>query len=131
MPLIKLVVRPSAPRTRGECIDGPRPCPFVHCRYHLATKVLEGSRQLKVRFIPRGEDTCALDVADRGRHTLEDVGALLGVTRERARQIEVSALLKLRGQLAQSAGSLAAALDAFFPEDRNGDDDATILGDGA
>src|SRR5690606_3867534 len=23
------------PRTRAECVDGPRPCPFVSCRHHL------------------------------------------------------------------------------------------------
>ena len=23
------------PRTRAECIDGPRPCPHSSCRYHL------------------------------------------------------------------------------------------------
>jgi hypothetical protein len=33
-------------------------------------------------------DTCALDVADRGGITLEQTGAILGVTRERVRQLE-------------------------------------------
>ena len=23
------------PRLRSECADGPRPCPFVSCKYHL------------------------------------------------------------------------------------------------
>lgn len=41
-------------------------------------------------------DTCALDVADRGAIVLDDVGALLGVTRERARQIESAAKEKIR-----------------------------------
>jgi hypothetical protein len=27
------------PRTRGDCIDGPRPCPFAGCRWHLGLRV--------------------------------------------------------------------------------------------
>jgi len=23
------------PRTRAECVDGPRPCPYVSCQHHL------------------------------------------------------------------------------------------------
>ena len=40
-------------------------------------------------------ETCALDVADRGGTTLEDVGAIMNLTRERIRQVEVRALAKL------------------------------------
>ena len=40
-------------------------------------------------------DSCALDVADRGGTTLEDVGAIMNLTRERIRQVEVRALAKL------------------------------------
>lgn len=118
MPFVKLVVVPEMPRTRGDCVDGPRPCAFVHCRHHLASKVLPASRRLKVRALARGQDSCALDVADRGPHTLKEVGELLGVTRERVRQVEIGALVKLRGELAEIAGSDSAAHDAFFPDDR-------------
>ncbi|MFH2010317.1 MAG: hypothetical protein ABI333_27210, partial [bacterium] len=27
------------PTTRGECRQGPRPCPFVGCRHHLYLEV--------------------------------------------------------------------------------------------
>jgi DNA-directed RNA polymerase sigma subunit (sigma70/sigma32) len=40
-------------------------------------------------------DTCALDVADRGGTTLEEVGLHMNLTRERIRQIEEVALDKL------------------------------------
>ena len=39
--------------------------------------------------------SCALDIADHGGMRLEDVGELMNVTRERARQIEIQALAKL------------------------------------
>jgi DNA-directed RNA polymerase sigma subunit (sigma70/sigma32) len=32
--------------------------------------------------------SCSLDVADAGPHTLEEVSILLGITRERVRQLE-------------------------------------------
>ena len=41
-------------------------------------------------------ETCALDVADRGGITLEEVGEILNLTRERIRQVEVKGLQKLR-----------------------------------
>jgi hypothetical protein len=30
---------PDRPRTRADCIDGPRPCPWYGCRYHLGIKI--------------------------------------------------------------------------------------------
>jgi hypothetical protein len=44
-------------------------------------------------------ETCSLDVADRGPHTLEEIARLYGVTRERIRQIEEKALERLRKRL--------------------------------
>lgn len=45
-----------------------------------------------------GKPTCALDVADEGElKTLEEVGSILGVTRERIRQLEAKGLRKLSG----------------------------------
>ncbi|MCC7111452.1 MAG: hypothetical protein IT382_19310, partial [Deltaproteobacteria bacterium] len=41
-------------------------------------------------------ESCALDIAERGGMSLEELGALLNVTRERARQIELAAIGKLK-----------------------------------
>jgi hypothetical protein len=87
------------PRLREDCIDGPRPCPFVACKHHLFIDVSPRTGAIKLNF-PDLEvwdmgESCALDVADRGGTTLEDVGAIMNLTRERIRQVEVKALAKL------------------------------------
>lgn len=87
------------PRTRGDCIDMPRPCPFVGCAHHLYLDVNEDGA-IKLNF-PNKEpweltETCALDVADRGGETLIEVGRMLNVSRERIRQIEERQLRRLK-----------------------------------
>jgi hypothetical protein len=87
------------PRNRAECAEGPRPCPFVSCKHHLFIDVSPRTGAIKLNF-PDIEvwdlgESCALDVADRGGTTLEDVGAIMNLTRERIRQVEVKALAKL------------------------------------
>lgn len=86
------------PRTRGDCQDGPRPCPWVSCRHHLYADTLP-SGNLKLNFPDKEpwelEHTCSLDIADDGGTSLEQVGVALNLVRERVRQIEVIALVKL------------------------------------
>ncbi len=87
------------PRTRAECAGGPRPCPFVSCKHHLFVDVSARTGAIKLNFpdldVWEMNESCALDVADRGGTTLEDVGAIMNLTRERIRQVEVKALAKL------------------------------------
>lgn len=92
------------PRTRSECVDGPRPCPWVSCRYNLLVDVKDNGAIKEnlgpvenIDFEALG-DTCALDVADRGGDTLEAVGDMLGMTHERIRQLETRALAALKAQ---------------------------------
>jgi len=77
-------------------LDGPRPCPHRDCRQHLQRQDRNLSRGPKKKYGPGDEETCALDVAAQGGETLEGVAKLLGLTRERIRQIEVHAIQKLR-----------------------------------
>lgn len=88
------------PKTRAECANGPRPCPWVSCKHHLALDVNAETGSIKLNFPDREvweiSNTCALDVAEGGTHTLEQIGSLLNVTRERLRQVESSGLSKLR-----------------------------------
>jgi len=84
----------------------------VSCRYHLAhgrlpsphrraghareqaaaTRLLDALEERALQIIDTGAESCALDVADRGEHTLEEVAMALGTSKERARQDEVDAL---------------------------------------
>jgi hypothetical protein len=81
------------PRIREECQKDPgRPCPWVRCKAHLYLDVNEESGAIKLNFphleVWEMRETCSNDVADRGEHTLEQVGTLINLTRERVRQIE-------------------------------------------
>ncbi|MET0343511.1 MAG: sigma factor-like helix-turn-helix DNA-binding protein [Polyangiales bacterium] len=89
------------PETRGECADMERPCPFVSCKYHLYIDVHPVRGSIKINFpdieVWEMTDTCALDIADRGGITLEEVGEIMNLTRERVRQVETQGLAKLQG----------------------------------
>lgn len=98
----------TRPVTRGDCANGPRPCPRVWCRMHLGVEPTSGGgvrysypdHPLGIR--PRDDDhrlegeSCAQDVADRGGSTLEEIGFHMNLTRERVRQIEVLAMEKFK-----------------------------------
>lgn len=127
------------PKTRGDCLPGgcneARPCPFVSCRHHLYLSVKE-TGSITLHHGPNVEpwelaETCALDVAERGRPnpdhgispdlghaTLEEVGAFVGITRERVRQIVEGGLAKIMEGV-DTATALAALDNAA---ERDGDE---------
>ncbi len=88
------------PGHRSQCASGLRPCPYASCKHHLYLDVNPETGSIKLNFpdlaIWEMAETCALDVADRGGITLEEVGEILNLTRERIRQVEVKGLQKLR-----------------------------------
>jgi hypothetical protein len=88
------------PRKRAECVNGPRPCLFVSCKHNLYLDVNPETGSIKLNFPDKEiwelEHTCALDVAEKGGITLEEVGAIMNLTRERIRQVETRGLAKLR-----------------------------------
>ena len=93
-------IEASRPKSRADCGNGPRPCPYVSCKFNLYVDVNPRTGSVKMNF-PDKElwelaDTCALDVADRGGITLEEVGVIMNLTRERVRQLETRGLIKLR-----------------------------------
>lgn len=60
----------------------------------------------------RAPTGCTLDVAAEGPHTLPEVADVLGVCKERVRQLEVVALRKARRSAERMGLSLAALLPA-------------------
>jgi hypothetical protein len=109
--LSELLVYPDEverPKERHECGQMHRPCPFVSCSHHLSLDVNPETGAIKLNF-PHLEvwemaETCSLDVADRGGITLEEVGAILNLTRERIRQVEVRGLAKIKDHTGDELG---------------------------
>ena len=102
------VVEYERPQQRSDCRDAKRPCLYVACRYHLFLDVNPTTGSIKINFpglsVWQLKHTCALDVAERGGSTLEEVGDIMNLTRERIRQVEASGLGKLRtGEASMSA----------------------------
>jgi len=104
------LVHYERPVLRAECRCAVRPCPYVSCKHHLFLDVNPETGSIKLNF-PHLEvwemgESCALDVAERGGITLEEVGEIMNLTRERIRQVEVRGLLKLK---------VTAATDGITP----------------
>ncbi len=107
---LPVLADPPRPRTRAECERGPRPCPWVNCRHHLADvdvhrdgrieigelvlranateQEVDGFADKLATMLRSMPDTCVLDAARADGLTLEEIGRRLQVTRERIRQIE-------------------------------------------
>ncbi|MFZ5471258.1 MAG: sigma factor-like helix-turn-helix DNA-binding protein [Myxococcota bacterium] len=88
------------PKTRADCVNMPRPCLFVSCKHNLYLDVNPETGSIKLNFPDKEiwelQYTCALDVAEKGGITLEEVGEIMNLTRERIRQVETRGLMKLR-----------------------------------
>lgn len=99
------------PRVRGDCADGERPCPYVACQYHLLFDVhprtgsiwvnLPGAKSIPIKApddvaekrleealgrINEMPYTCALDFADEGVGTLQEVAEAFGFDRRQGRE---------------------------------------------
>lgn len=95
----------ALPRTRAECEQAPRPCPYVSCRHNLWLEQAEmrGRGKEPVRIpgagaipVERLEQSCVLDLVDGGQtYTLEEIGDALGLTHEGARLILLRVLEKI------------------------------------
>jgi hypothetical protein len=107
------------PKSRSECIAGVRPCPWVTCRHHLFLDVrADGGIRENFDTPETMLATCSLDLAEDGPRTLDQVSVLMGMSRERVRQIEESALVKLRYSIRRDdagyAGTETEAADGII-----------------
>jgi len=113
------------PTTRAECREEARPCPWVACKHHLYLDINPETGSIKINFPDLEpwelQHTCALDVAERGGITLEEVGEIMNLTRERIRQVEVRGLLKLKmgSPSPDELGSELLAQAALAKKERN------------
>ena len=74
---------PPRPKTRGDCEDGVRPCPYLSCCYHVRSG--EQATAAELAAMP---ETCVLDVADRDGASREECATILGLTEDEVAQIE-------------------------------------------
>lgn len=103
----------EAPKCRADCINGPRPCPWIRCKWHAIwmqpkaapSKHRLGRQSYQGKLFRQCNDriadvvcslkySCVLDLCDGGSApnrassaTLQEVGDLMNVSRERARQL--------------------------------------------
>jgi len=81
--------------TDGPCMARVEPCTRTMCRYHIHSD----ARKLQITKSVEIETTCSLKLANRGGMTLEEIGSIMGLTRERVRQIETKGTTRLRHTL--------------------------------
>jgi len=90
----------ARPQTRADCSAEARPCPWVACKHHLYLDINPTTGSIKLNYPDREpwelEHSCSLDVADAGGKTLDEIGEITNLTRERIRQVELRGILKLR-----------------------------------
>lgn len=113
----------------SEVMYRSRPCVFVACKHSLYLDVVRetGSIILNFPHLEPGQmpadSSCALDRADRGAMTLEDIAVVTNLTRERIRQIELQALIRRARPAALARGLL--------PEDASAAGARYLVGPGA
>jgi hypothetical protein len=91
--------------TRGACRKLGGPCPHTVCRFNLTTERRDSRGAKSVHLhLPVVQETCALEAAEHGGMTLEEIASRLSLTRERVRQIELGALKKLWARLGGNEG---------------------------
>lgn len=92
----------SVPKIRGHCENGPRPCPWILCKYHLYLDVAIESRSNGDHFgktLTEIPETCALDLANGNGMEWEEIGEVLGTTGQTAANIGKLALNSLKDKL--------------------------------
>ena len=96
---------PGRPSTRAECLQGPRPCPWIGCKWHLCWERRDIKRvifsdahpAMAASLILGMKETCVLDVAEAPRSDRE-VGSVLNISHQAVAQACQRGLSKLRAK---------------------------------
>ena len=91
--------------TGGACRRLPGPCPHTVCRFNLTSERRDnrGAKPAEMH-LPIVRESCALEAAELGGMTLEEIASRLSLTRERVRQIQLAALAKVSLHLGGNEG---------------------------
>lgn len=107
----------AKPVQRGECRGGPRPCPWVSCRYNLSIDNVPPTRStptgVRETPVPEGRSNCVLDYTDRFPEglLLEEVAEVIGASRQAVHQCMHRALARA-GRNLDDSGEAALRLGA-------------------
>lgn len=105
------------PKTRGDCVNGPRPCLWVSCKYNLYLDITKAG---SIQFTNPGiepdqmKESCVLDLTDKGPQTLITIEQVMNTTRQRVLQIETAAVQKLR--VAATRNGPGGSLKEYMPD---------------
>lgn len=87
----------ARPKTRGDCVDGIRPCPFISCKFNTYIAHITQRGEVKTPFAQDVTEltvsNCALDYSGA---TWEEIGEATGVDREAARVTADRAAVKMQ-----------------------------------
>jgi hypothetical protein len=96
--------------TGGACRKLPGQCPHTVCRFNLTSEHRDnrGAKGAEKR-LPVVRESCALEAAELGGMTLEEIASRLSITRERVRQIQLGALAKVWLHLGENQDGATAS----------------------
>lgn len=96
---------PPRPRTRGECENGPRPCPYF-CRHNLLYDASKGNEIRISEYLLGAEPddglepaSCALDLAILGDMTYSGISKVMNLSPVTIKQIEERAMRKIKNSI--------------------------------
>ncbi len=133
------IAEQSRPKTRGDCVNGVRPCPYVTCKYHLAhISDYNMASGIRFRFAGHPDDaaekvvkmgwSCSLDFADMVKaNDVPEVAEAMGIPYKTIEPAYRSAIRKLReSKSAQDVFSQASDMsgpefDLFAPPPGQGE----------
>lgn len=85
------------PKTRGECQNTARPCPWLGCRHHLWSDEHDGVEARVLSLPVIGAPSCVLDVVDEGKDLLPtEIGRMIQRRPEEVSENLESALRKCK-----------------------------------